>query len=83
MIHAIHLHADPTLIVIMESAHVYLNIKAIHTLDADPNVYLTTIAQEIRLALGTNVSIHVLEHAVKMRFVKSSITFLCAHVLKA
>jgi hypothetical protein len=58
-----------------EFVHVNLNITVIHILNVDLSVLITTNVLEIKLVQEINVLIHVLEHAVKMQIVKSSIIF--------
>lgn len=64
----------------MEFVLVYQNIREIHTLDADQNVYLTLIVQEIRLVSVTNVKLLVQVLVDKMQDAMSSTTYLCVVV---
>ena len=62
----------------MVCVHAYPNIKVIHILDVDLNVFLVRIAHVIKLAYEINVQIHALALVDKMHFVMWLIIFLCA-----
>lgn len=62
----------------MVFVHAYRNIKGIHILDVDLNVFLVRIAHVIKLVYEINVQIHALALVDKMHFVMWLIIFQCA-----
>lgn len=66
-IHVIHLLVDQTLIVIMDSVHVYKITAAIHTSHVVRNVLEVKSALETKPVLETSAEIHALVCAGRMQ----------------
>lgn len=82
LIFVIHLLADQMPNAITGNAHVYPITEVIPIWDVDLNARSVQIVKRIKYVLKRSVSIRVLTRVVRMLFVKSLITCLCAVALQ-